>query len=199
MIASKLLRLAAAAASTAVASCFASPVICRGARSTAPVSNSMAMPAAPAGITAAADMVFSPPRALHQQSQDASAARLGRLVAAASIGRPLGRFHMLTSRPAMASSSTEDSLFTRGGGLEEGGLPRAREENDQGEEKQEGEGGGSDANALPAGGCSDGADLSLPESDPQVWEIVSAERRRQVGGRMSDAPWGGCSLEDGKF
>ena len=147
--------------------------------------------------------MFSPPRALQQQSQDASAFRLGRLVAAAGVGSPLGRFHALTSRPATASPSTEDSLFTRGGGLEEGGVPQAlEEENDQEEEEEEepvGEAGGGDANALSAGACPGGADLGLSESDPQVWEIVSAERRRQVGGRMSDAPWGGRSLEDGKF
>ncbi|CAN0455138.1 unnamed protein product, partial [Laminaria digitata] len=140
MVASKLLRLAAAAATTAVASCFASPVICcRGARSTALVSNSLSP------SSAAADMMFSVPAALQrqqqqhqrqqqqqqqqQQSQGASAARLGRLVAVAGVGRrrrALGRFHALTSRPATASSSTEESLFTRGGGV--GGVPTGAQE-----------------------------------------------------------------------
>lgn len=136
--------------------------------------------------------MFSPPQALQQQRQqqqqpqDASAARLGRLAATAGVRRPLGRFHGLTSRPATASSSRQDSsLFTRGGGLEEGGAPQALQENEQEEEK--GEGGDADANALPAEACSGGADLGLSESDPQVWEIVSAERRRQVGDRMSDS------------
>ena len=198
MVASKLLRLAAAAATTAVVSCLASPVICRGVRSTAPVSRSLSSSSAAA---ATADM-FSPPQTRqhqHQQQQQqqqqqqwrsASAARLGRLASAAGVRRPRGRFHALTGRSATASSSREGSLFTRGGGLEEGGVPRAQEEENDQEDEEEGE--DTDANDLPAEACSGGADLGLSESDPQVWEIISAERRRQVGGRMSDARsgWG---------
>ena len=141
--------------------------------------------------------MFSPPAALQQQQQQqqqqqrrqqqqlqgASATRLlSRLGAVAGARRsPLGRFHALTSRPATREDST---LFTRGGGLEDGGAPRAHGES-SGEEGEEG--GDADANALPSEACSDGTDLGLSESDPEVWEIVSAERRRQVGGRLSAA------------
>lgn len=137
--------------------------------------------------------MFSPPAALQQrrqqqqQLQGASATRLfgGRAANAGARRSPLGRFHMLASRSATREGST---LFTRGGGLEEGGAPPGPQESNE----EEGEGGDADADALPAEPCSGGADLGLSESDPEVWEIISAERRRQVGGRNVVLPLSYC-------
>lgn len=74
------------------------------------------------------------------------------------------------------TSAQAESLRTRGGGLlGSDGAGKALQ-------------GGEDL-------CAGAADKGLFETDPEVWEIISAERRRQVGaagvcvGCISFQPW----------
>ncbi len=121
---SRLLHLAAAAATTSVATCFACPGGIGGAG---------ARPAS----SAAADRFMTPPRT---SSGSCSAADVQE--------RSNGRFS--TARRASPSAQEEAVLRTRGGG------------------------------AAAAGVGSGADDPGLAETDAEVWQIVDAERRRQV-------------------
>ncbi|CAN0385025.1 unnamed protein product [Ectocarpus sp. 12 AP-2014] len=129
---SRVLRLAAAAATAAVATCFACP---------ASTSNSGAATAPHSSATSADDMMTT----LRAVPPAAALATGGR-------GAPdVGNCRRSASRPltlarAMASAQEESVLRTRGGG----------------------------------GGDLGDADTGLSETDPEVWEIITAERRRQV-------------------
>jgi len=118
---SRLLHLAAAATSTAVATCFACPGGIGGASSRFASSASVMTPRASSGSCSAA-----------AHGQDRLPARLS------------------TARSASPSAQEEAVLRTRGGGAAAAGV-----------------GLGAD-------------DPGLAETDAEVWEIVNAERRRQV-------------------
>lgn len=130
---SRILHLAAAAATTAVATCFACPGRISGAGSCTP------------GSTSAADGAVTPPRT-------ASVRRL----AASCGGVDGGRKPSRSSTAVCAISSAQEEsavLRTRGGGSAASGV------NDPG----------------------------LSETDDEVWQIINAERRRQVRGSVGVA------------
>ena len=130
---SRLLHLAAAAATTAVATCFACPGRISGAGSCTP------------GSTSAADGAVTPPRT-------ASARRLAASCGGVDGGREPSRSS--TAVCAISSAQGESAVLrTRGGGSAASGV------NDPG----------------------------LSETDDEVWQIINAERRRQVRGCLGVA------------
>lgn len=131
---SRVLRLAAAAATAAVATCFACPArTSHSAAATAPQSSTMS-----------ADSIMITPRAVPPAAALATGGR-----GAPDFGNSRrSASRSLTLARAMVSTQEESVLRTRGGG----------------------------------GGDLGDADTGLSETDPEVWEIITAERRRQVGG-----------------
>lgn len=133
MVASgRLLHLAAAAATTAVATCFACP---------GGISRGVAASSAAPSPTASADSMMTP-RTATATTAVGGARATGTVSSRGSPGRSS------TSRCATAPAQEESALRTRGGGGDAG---------------------------------SGEADPGLAETDPEVWEIINAERRRQVG------------------
>ncbi|CAN0007619.1 unnamed protein product [Scytosiphon promiscuus] len=129
---SRLLRLAAAAGTTAVATCFACP---------GGMSQGVPPPPAAKSSTSSADSMMTRRTATATATAAGSARADGDVCGGGSLSRPS------TARYAVAPTQEEAVLRTRGGG--------------------EGTGLGE-------------ADPGLAETDPEVWEIINAERRRQV-------------------
>ncbi|CAN0330423.1 unnamed protein product [Pylaiella littoralis] len=148
---SRLLHLAAAAATTAVASCFA----CPGSRVShgSGITGSLGHAAQISTSSSAVDSLAIPrPAADGRRAASAGSHSSSR---SSSPRRRSSRTSSVAMKLAMASDQTaaaESPLLTRGGGD-----------------------GGEDAGS----GLGEG-DPGLSETDPEVWEIINAERRRQV-------------------
>lgn len=154
MLARKLLHLAAAAATTTMATCFACSGISYGARSTSLLSP-----------TTCADTKLIPTSSNAPVQRPMTEDSLA-MLSHDRWRRLPRRCHHSIARSAMTPAQ-EQSVHMRGGGL------------------------GASGQDVAASEAEVAVDRSLADSDPDVWEIINAEKRRQVHG-MYEASYCCC-------